>query len=95
MEDTLERLIEKCKMLKISKLSLSKQNLSSNKYSWKELTALLQRLFNSNEVRITIHDKQEDIVTIGTSIRNTRNSNKNVLLTLLCIFLNLIAILAD
>ena len=95
VENTLEKLIEKCKMLKISKLALSKQNLSSNKYSWKEVTALLQRLFSSKEVKITIHDNQEEIVNTGTSIRNTRNSNKNVLLTLLCIFLNLLAVFAD
>lgn len=66
---------------------MSKENLLSNKFSFRELTIVLQELFCNEDIKLIIHDF---IYTenINKSVRQTRNSNKSILLTLFTLILN-------
>ena len=81
---TLEAIFNKCKELKIKRLAFTKSNLLSNDYNWEQLTDLLNELLKTEKIKVSVHDF-EPIQRTNRSVRSTRNSNKSLLLTMLCL----------
>jgi hypothetical protein len=49
-------MFDKCKELKVKRLALSKSNLLSSSYDWKQVTSVLNECCADGSIKVTVHD---------------------------------------